>query len=215
MRIADEAQRRFGRKVSWGASCGDSGLVHDPVRAGDDATPDGGAAGAGHADRGGRGAEPGSRPGVVRPARGGAPGGWLKDLREALKKVRAVRGEGPTELGLATSVLKFRARGSRRQEHGREGTGASPSPDFRRAADPRCHPRAVAWACSAQATPPSWTDGEDGSGPAPFPASRSRSERAPDPDATWTDLGPDDKWAKDAIDHVAGTNDGCATSRRT
>ncbi|HEX6401174.1 MAG TPA: hypothetical protein VF108_12005, partial [Actinomycetota bacterium] len=23
MRIADEAQRRFGRKVSWGASCGD------------------------------------------------------------------------------------------------------------------------------------------------------------------------------------------------
>src|SRR5213078_3248772 len=23
MRIADEAERRFGRKVSWGASCGD------------------------------------------------------------------------------------------------------------------------------------------------------------------------------------------------
>jgi len=60
---------------------------------------------------------------------------------------------------------------------------------------------------SAQATPPSWTDGENGSGPSPFPAHVSRSERLRIPSQTWTDLGPDDMWAKGAIDHVAGTYD--------
>ena len=60
---------------------------------------------------------------------------------------------------------------------------------------------------SAQATPPSWTDGENGSGPAAFPAHASRSERLRIPSKTWTDLGPDDRWAKAAIDHVAGTYD--------
>jgi murein DD-endopeptidase len=60
---------------------------------------------------------------------------------------------------------------------------------------------------SAQATPPSWTDGENGSGPAVFPAHASRSERLRIPSETWIDLGPDDRWAKAAIDHVAGTYD--------
>ena len=62
-------------------------------------------------------------------------------------------------------------------------------------------------AATAQATPPSWTDGEAGSGPAPFPVHVSRSERALIPTSSWVDLGPDDQWAKNAIDHVAGTND--------
>ena len=60
---------------------------------------------------------------------------------------------------------------------------------------------------SAQATPPSWTEGENGSGPAPFPAHVSRSERLRIPSETWTDLGPDDMWARAAINHVAGTYD--------
>jgi murein DD-endopeptidase len=60
---------------------------------------------------------------------------------------------------------------------------------------------------SAQATPPSWTDGENGSGPAAFPAHVSRSERLRIPSQTWTDLGPNDMWAKAAINHVAGTYD--------
>jgi cell wall-associated NlpC family hydrolase len=60
---------------------------------------------------------------------------------------------------------------------------------------------------SAQATPPAWTEGENGSGPSPFPAHVSRSEQLRIPSETWTDLGPDDMWAKGAIDHVAGTYD--------
>ena len=59
----------------------------------------------------------------------------------------------------------------------------------------------------AQATPPSWTEGEHGSGPAPFPAGTSRAERLLIPSMTWTDLGSDDMWAKPAINHVAGTYD--------
>ena len=47
--------------------------------------------------------------------------------------------------------------------------------------------------------------GENGSGPVPFPTHLSRSERALAPTTTWSDLGPDDAWAKVAIDHVAGT----------
>jgi cell wall-associated NlpC family hydrolase len=59
---------------------------------------------------------------------------------------------------------------------------------------------------SALATPPSWTDGEHGSGPAPFPAQVSRSEQLRMPSITWSDLGSDDRWAKPAINHVAGTH---------
>ncbi len=59
----------------------------------------------------------------------------------------------------------------------------------------------------AQATPKSWRDGEDGSGPAPFPAHSSRAEQMRIPSMTWTDLGSDDAWAKPAINHVAGTYD--------
>lgn len=57
----------------------------------------------------------------------------------------------------------------------------------------------------AQATPPSWTEGEHGSGPAPFPAGPSRSERLRTPSTAWSDLEPDDMWAKAAINHVART----------
>ena len=60
---------------------------------------------------------------------------------------------------------------------------------------------------SAGAAPSSWTEGENGSGPAPLPAYVSRSERLRIPSETWTDLGPDDMWAKAAINHVAGTYD--------
>ena len=62
-------------------------------------------------------------------------------------------------------------------------------------------------ASMAQATPKSWRDGEDGSGPAPFPAHSSRAEQMRIPSMTWTDLGSDDAWAKPAINHVAGTYD--------
>lgn len=60
---------------------------------------------------------------------------------------------------------------------------------------------------TAQATPPSWRDGEEGSGIAPFPFHVSRSERSRMPSTAWVDLGPDDAWAKTAINHVAGWND--------
>jgi cell wall-associated NlpC family hydrolase len=60
---------------------------------------------------------------------------------------------------------------------------------------------------TAHATPPSWRDGEGGSGIAPFPFQVSRSERSRMPSTAWVDLGPDDAWAKTAINHVAGWND--------
>jgi hypothetical protein len=62
-------------------------------------------------------------------------------------------------------------------------------------------------ATAAQATPPSWRGGEDGSGPAPFPVDLSRAQRLRMTSEAWTDLGADDRWAKAAIDHVAGTYD--------
>lgn len=61
-------------------------------------------------------------------------------------------------------------------------------------------------ATTAHATPPSWTHGEEGSGPPPLSTHLSRSERALIPTTTWSDLEPDDAWAKVAIDHVAGTH---------
>lgn len=58
---------------------------------------------------------------------------------------------------------------------------------------------------AAQATPPSWTDGEHGSGPAPFPARAASRAELRIPARAWIDLGPDDMWARVAINHVAGT----------
>jgi len=60
---------------------------------------------------------------------------------------------------------------------------------------------------AAQTASASWREGESGSGPAAFPFHISRSERLRKPSTAWTDLGSDDKWAKAAIDHVAGTYD--------
>jgi cell wall-associated NlpC family hydrolase len=61
-------------------------------------------------------------------------------------------------------------------------------------------------AVTAHATPPSWTDGEAGTGPPPFRVVTTRSGQTAIPFTTWTDLGPDDQWAKTAITYVAGTN---------
>jgi cell wall-associated NlpC family hydrolase len=61
---------------------------------------------------------------------------------------------------------------------------------------------------TALATPPGWKDGEHGSGPAPIGSSAAaRSVGLMIPTDTWGDLEPDDRWAKTAIDHVAGTYD--------
>jgi hypothetical protein len=60
---------------------------------------------------------------------------------------------------------------------------------------------------AAQATPASWREGEDGSGPAPFAIRLSRAERMMMPSTGWTDLGANDLWARAAIDHVAGIHD--------
>lgn len=62
-------------------------------------------------------------------------------------------------------------------------------------------------ATSAQATPRSWKDGEEGSGPPPPAVRVPRSQVARIPTATWGDLQADDAWARAAIDHVAGVND--------
>jgi hypothetical protein len=97
MRIADEAQRRFGRKVSWGASCGDvtawfttlSVPAMTRLRMNERAVLDtlieaGVARSRSHA-----------LAWCVRLV-GERQEDWLKDLREALRKVQEVRGEGPT-----------------------------------------------------------------------------------------------------------------------
>jgi cell wall-associated NlpC family hydrolase len=63
------------------------------------------------------------------------------------------------------------------------------------------------WTTAANATPPSWRQGEEGSGPAPFPVDRSETIHALLPTGSWSDLGPDDAWARVAIDHVAAAND--------
>jgi len=98
MRIADEAQRRFGRKVSWGASCGDltasfttlsvpamTRLRMDERRVLDTLIEAGVARSRSHA-----------LAWCVRLV-AERQEEWLKDLRDALKKVQEVRGEGPTE----------------------------------------------------------------------------------------------------------------------
>jgi hypothetical protein len=98
MRIADEAQRRFGRKVSWGASCGDltaafttlsvpamTRLRMDERRVLDTLIEAGVARSRSHA-----------LAWCVRLV-AERQEDWLKDLREALTKVQEVRGEGPTD----------------------------------------------------------------------------------------------------------------------
>lgn len=97
MRIADEAQRRFGRKVSWGASCGDlrmafttlsvpamTRLRMDERRVLDTLIEAGVARSRSHA-----------LAWCVRLV-AERQDEWLKDLREALRKVQEVRGDGPT-----------------------------------------------------------------------------------------------------------------------
>ncbi|MGH2681556.1 MAG: hypothetical protein ACRDG8_13965 [Actinomycetota bacterium] len=97
MRIADEAQRRFGRKVSWGASCGDrtvsfttlsvpamTRLRMEERHVLDTLIEAGVARSRSHA-----------LAWCVRLV-AERQEEWLKDLREALRKVREVRGEGPT-----------------------------------------------------------------------------------------------------------------------
>ena len=98
MRIADEAQSRFGRKVSWGASCGDltatftslsvpamTRLRMDERRVLDTLIEAGVARSRSHA-----------LAWCVRLV-AARQEDWLKDLREALRKVQEVRGEGPTD----------------------------------------------------------------------------------------------------------------------
>jgi hypothetical protein len=98
MRIADEAQRRFGRKVSWGASCGDvsasfttlsvpamTRLRMSERRVLDTLIESGVARSRSHA-----------LAWCVRLV-AERQEEWLKDLRDALRKVEEVRGEGPTD----------------------------------------------------------------------------------------------------------------------
>ena len=97
MRIAQEAQHRFGRRVSWGASCGDvrklfttvsvpamTRLRLDERRVLDTLVEGGVARSRSHA-----------LAWCVRLV-AQKQDEWLKDLREALSDVEKVRGEGPT-----------------------------------------------------------------------------------------------------------------------
>jgi hypothetical protein len=97
MRIAQEAQHRFGRRVSWGASCGDvrklfttvsvpamTRLRLDERRVLDTLVEGGVARSRSHA-----------LAWCVRLV-AQKQDEWLKDLREALSGVEKVRGEGPT-----------------------------------------------------------------------------------------------------------------------
>lgn len=98
MRIADEAQRRFGRRVSWGAECGGvtstfttvavpamTRLRMEERRVLDTLIEAGVARSRSHA-----------LAWCVRLV-GERQEDWLQDLQEALRKVREVRGEGPME----------------------------------------------------------------------------------------------------------------------
>jgi hypothetical protein len=98
MRIADEAERRFGRKVSWGAVCGDQRHLFTtlaipamtrlrmPERHVLDTLVDAGVARSrSHA-----------LAWCVRLV-AERQEDWLKDLREALKSVEEVRREGPRD----------------------------------------------------------------------------------------------------------------------
>jgi hypothetical protein len=96
MRIADEAERRFGRKVSWGATCGDLRLTFTTLstpamtrlrmserRVLDTLVDAGVARSRSHA-----------LAWCVRLV-ADKQDEWLADLRKALEGVEAVRREGP------------------------------------------------------------------------------------------------------------------------
>ena len=98
MRIADEAQHRFGLKVSWGATCGDQTVLFTtlaapamtrlrmPERRVLDTLVDAGVARSrSHA-----------LAWCVRLV-AERQDDWLKDLRGALESVEKVRGEGPKD----------------------------------------------------------------------------------------------------------------------
>ena len=98
MRIADEAQRRFGRKVSWGATCGGERVLFTtlsvpamtrlrmPERAVLDTLVEAGVARSrSHA-----------LAWCVRLV-AERQDDWLSDLRDALSHVQRVRGEGPRD----------------------------------------------------------------------------------------------------------------------
>lgn len=98
MRIADEAQRKFGRKVSWGAASGDARTLFTtlsvpamtrlrmPERAVLDTLVEAGVARSrSHA-----------LAWCVRLV-AERQDDWLKDLRDALSQVQKVRGEGPRD----------------------------------------------------------------------------------------------------------------------
>jgi hypothetical protein len=98
MRIADEAQRRFGRKVSWGASCGGMSAAFTTLAVPamtrlrmeerhvlDTLIEAGVARSRSHA-----------LAWCVRLV-AERQDDWLRDLRDALEKVREVRKEGPSE----------------------------------------------------------------------------------------------------------------------
>jgi hypothetical protein len=96
MRIADEAQHRFGRKVSWGATCGESRALftslsspvmtrlRQPERIVLDTLVDAGVARS-RSDALGW---------CVRLV-GQHSQEWLSELREALREVERLRGAGP------------------------------------------------------------------------------------------------------------------------
>jgi len=98
MRIADEAERRFGRKVAWGAVCGDQRHLFTtlsvpamtrlrmPERRVLDTLVEAGVA---------RSRSHALAWCVHLVAE--RQEDWLADLREALKKVEEVRGEGPRD----------------------------------------------------------------------------------------------------------------------
>jgi hypothetical protein len=98
MKIADEAERRFGRKISWGAVCGDQRHLFTTVsvpamtrlrlperRVLDTLVEAGVARSRSHA-----------LAWCVRLV-AERQEDWLKDLREALTQVQAVRAEGPKD----------------------------------------------------------------------------------------------------------------------
>jgi hypothetical protein len=98
MRVADEAQRRFGRRVSWGASCGETTKLFTtvsvpamtrlrmPQRKVLDTLVDAGVA---------RSRSHALSWCVALVA--SRQEEWLKDLRDALVHVERVRSEGPTD----------------------------------------------------------------------------------------------------------------------
>jgi hypothetical protein len=96
MKIADEAERRFGRKVAWGARCGDEAIaftqlsvpVMTRLRMGERRVLDT------LVDAGVARSRSDALAWCVRLVRE-HEGEWIEQLREALVHVERVRGEGP------------------------------------------------------------------------------------------------------------------------